>query len=106
MSEQIKTNELFSCEDEWLKELFNEVYPWEILSKIKPFILEVIKNNRMGFIEIKEGVMVGNNVKISQLATIEAPAIIGDNSEIRPGAYLRGNVIIGKNCVIGATIEI
>ena len=50
--------------------------------------------------------MVGENVKISEKATIIPPAIIGDNTEIRPGAYLRGNVVIGKNCVIGNSSEL
>ena len=44
--------------------------------------------------------------RISESAQIEPPAIIGNNSEIRHGAYLRGNVIVGENCVIGNSSEI
>ena len=50
--------------------------------------------------------MVGENVKIADTATILPPAIIGSGTEIRPGAYLRGNVITGENCVIGNSSEI
>lgn len=37
---------------------------------------------------------------------IKSPCIIGKNCEIRKGAYLRGNVIIGDNTVIGNSCEI
>ena len=33
-------------------------------------------------------------------------AVIGPGTEIRPGAYLRGNVITGPNCVIGNSSEL
>ena len=32
--------------------------------------------------------------------------MIGANTEIRPGAYLRGNVITGPDCVIGNSSEL
>ena len=102
----IKTKDLFNCEIEYLKELFNEDEPWMILPKIKDFILNFQKNGAPGFFELKDGVFVGKNVKIAPSATIESPAIIGEGCEIRPGAYIRGNVIIGCNCVIGNSSEI
>lgn len=106
MIKQIKTKDLFDCDVEYLKDLFNEDYPWEILPKIKDYINQFISNGAPGFYQIKENVFVGRNVTISPFATIEAPAIIGDNCEIRPGAYIRGNVVIGKNCVIGNSSEL
>ena len=102
----IKTKDLFNCEIEYLKELFNEEFPWSILLNIKDFIYNFQKNGAPGFFELKDGVFVGKNVKIAQTATIDPPAIIGDGCEIRPGAYIRGNVIVGQNCVIGNSSEI
>lgn len=102
----IKTKDLFNCEIEYLKELFNEEFPWSILRNIKDFIYNFQKNGAPGFFELKDGVFVGKNVKIAQTATIDPPAIIGDGCEIRPGAYIRGNVIVGQNCVIGNSSEI
>ena len=102
----IKTKDLFNCEIEYLKELFNEEFPWSILLNIKDFIYNFQKNGAPGFFELKDGVFVGKNVKIAQTATIDSPAIIGDGCEIRPGAYIRGNVIVGQNCVIGNSSEI
>ena len=104
---RLKACELFNLTTPYLNNLFNRVeYPWEILPKIKDFILELLKNPPNNFYIYKEGVLVGENVKISEKATIIPPAIIGDNTEIRPGAYLRGNVVIGKNCVIGNSSEL
>lgn len=103
----LKSIELFEITNPLLKNLFdNTIYPWEILSKIKNFIIETLNNPPNNFKLLKEGVLVGSNVKISENATIIAPAIIADNSEIRTGAYLRGNVIIGENCVIGNSSEL
>lgn len=107
MIKKVKTNELFECNTPYLKKLFSESeYPWEMLPKIKTLITELINNGLDGFTEISEGVFVGKNVKIYDNVTIEAPAIIGEGCEIRPGAFLRGNVITGANCVIGNSSEL
>lgn len=103
---KIKTRDLFDCTVPYLKELFEKnEYPWQILPEIKEHILSLIEKGLDGFTEIKEGVLIGRNVKIAEFVTIEAPAIIGHNTEVRPGAYLRGNVITGENCVLGNSCE-
>ena len=107
MNKLVKTNELFDCQDPLLKNLFIEYeYPWEILKQIKTFINELIEKGLDNFTEIEKGVFVGKNVKIHKSAVIESPAIIGDGTEIRPNAYLRGYVFVGKNCVIGNSSEL
>ncbi len=106
MNKCVKTKELFDCKTPYLKELFDEYeYPWEILPKIKEYINVLIERGIPGFHKLADGILVGENVKISPTATIEAPAIIGEGSEIRPGAYIRGNVITGSNCTIGNSTE-
>ncbi len=106
MRKNVKTLELFNCETPYIAPLLNEEYPWQILPKIKDYILSFIKEGAPGFNKLKDDVYIGNNVKISPFATIEGPAIIGDNVEIRPGAYIRGSVITGSNCVIGNSSEL
>lgn len=90
------------------KVLFKNVnYPWEVLPKIKEEIINLGNSlDKEKYKEIDKNIWIGENVKIDKLATIIAPCIIDSNTEIRPGAYLRGNVIIGKNCVIGNSVEI
>lgn len=107
LNKKVKTNELFECEVPYLKGLFSEsVYPWDMLPKIKGYIEKLMENMPEGFVEISEGVWVGKNVKIYPTATIEAPAIIGSGTEVRPGAFIRGSVITGENCVIGNSSEL
>ena len=103
----IKTKELFSTDNPLLKDVFEKsTYPWEILPQIKVIVKKALENGVEGFHLLEEGILVGDNVKIAKTATIEAPAIIGSNTELRPGAYLRGNVIIGGGCVIGNSSEL
>ncbi len=107
LNKKVKTKELFNCETPYLKELFEKhEYPWEILPEIKEYILKLIENGLDGFEEIAENVYVGKNVKIYPTTTIEGPAIIGEGTEIRPGAFIRGSVITGANCVIGNSSEL
>ncbi|MBO5415638.1 MAG: UDP-N-acetylglucosamine pyrophosphorylase [Clostridia bacterium] len=107
LSERVKTEELFECKTEYLKALFAAAeYPWEMLPKIKEYILGLIDEGIEGYTLIAEGVLVGENVKIYPTATIEGPTIIGSGSEIRPGAFIRGSVITGEKCVIGNSSEL
>lgn len=106
MSDKLKTCELYNCEVPYLKELFDSCeYPWEMLNKINSLILSLCEKGLDGFTEIKPNVFVGKDVSIADTATIESPAIIGHGTEIRPGAYIRGNVITGENCVLGNSSE-
>lgn len=107
MDKRVKTSELFQCEVPYLKPLFAECeYPWEMLPKIKAYILALIETGIEGFSLWREGILVGRDVKIHESAVITAPAIIGDGTEIRPSAFLRGAVITGEGCVIGNSSEL
>ena len=105
MNKPVKTSELFVCDTPYLRELFEGAeYPWEILGKIEGAIEKAAALG--GFEEIAPGIYVGSDVKISESATLIPPLLIGDKTEIRPSAYLRGRVIIGRDCVIGNSTEI
>lgn len=107
MIKKVKTQELFDCQCDYLKELFEGAeYPWEMLPRLKEYIKALIKNGIPGYKLIGEDVLVGENVKIYPTATIEGPTIIGEGTEIRPGAFIRGNVITGAGCVIGNSTEL
>lgn len=106
MNKLVKTKDLYECNVPYLKDLFDSSeHPWELLPKIKERIRELLEQGIPGFTELKPGVLVGENVKIAATATIEAPAIIGPGTEIRPGAFIRGNVITGAGCVMGNSSE-
>lgn len=103
----VKTKDLFECSTPYLIPIFEKnEYPWEILPEINGYIKSLISGDMVGFSELKKGVWVGKDVEIADTATIEPPAIFGDGTKIRPGAYIRGNVITGRNCVIGNSTEV
>lgn len=107
MNKLVETKDLFDCKTDYLKKLFDEyTYPWEILPDIKDYIYNLIEQGLEGFEMVSDGVYVGKNVKIYPTAVIEAPAIIGEGTQVRPGAFIRGAVITGANCVIGNSSEL
>ena len=106
-SKSVKTAELLSAQTPHIQRLLDGTeYAWDVIPRLKEYINGLISEGIDGFFEISEGVLVGDNVRISENAVIEPPAIIGSDTVIRPGAYLRGCVIIGAGCVIGNSTEI
>ena len=103
----VLTKELFNIEGpSYIKEFFDKYeYPWQMLPHIKELINDLLIKGIPGYTLLKEGVLVGENVSIAPTATIIAPAIIGSGTEIRPGAFIRGNLICGENCVLGNSSE-
>lgn len=90
------------------KKLFENIYyPWEVLPKIKSFILELGPTlSKDEYEEIKENVWVSKSAKIAGSAHIDGPTIIGKETEVRHCAFIRGGVIVGENCVVGNSTEI
>lgn len=80
--------------------------PWEALPKIGAWIKELQKTLGGDHEQREEGIFVHKSAKISEKAVLCAPCIVGAESEIRPGAFLRGNVIVGKNCTVGNSTEL
>ena len=107
MNKLVKTKDLFDCQTPYLASLFEEnEYPWQMLPKIKDLAKKIISEGLDGYTLIADGVLVGENVKIYPTATIEGPTVIGSGTEVRPGAFIRGGVITGENCVIGNSSEL
>ena len=59
-----------------------------------------------GAIFLGSRIAIGKGSLIEGGATIKAPAIIGDHTEVRQGAYLRGYCLIGDRCVVGHATEV
>lgn len=107
MNKEVKTSALFDCNVDYLIPLFEaSEYPWEMLPKIKEYILTLIEKGIDGYQKYSDQVLIGENVKIYPTATIEGPCIIGSGTEVRPGAFIRGSVITGQDCVIGNSSEL
>ena len=86
-----------------------DVAPWEWLKRIGPALAEhkfvAVLPARPAGVHVEGFVFIHPTVKLPPYATIIGPAWIGEGTEIRPGAFIRGNVIVGANCVLGNACE-
>lgn len=81
--------------------------PWDILKETEQLIKKISSELTPDLYNSPSpGVYISKSAHISPLATIEGPCIIDEETVLRPGAYIRGNVIIGKGCIIGNSTEI
>ena len=81
-------------------------YPWEALSGIQNFILELGSTLGEDYAEISPQVWVHRTAKIAPTAYLGAPCIIGQNTEVRHGAFIRGSALVGDGCVVGNSVEL
>ena len=108
----IKAKSLFSLPDS-LKQ-FRDFFmpddlPWDWVLKIKKALsacehLEAF-NSPYPALSITGDVFIHPTVKLPHVGTIQGPVWIGERCELRPGVYIRGNVIAGKGCVLGNSCE-
>lgn len=86
-----------------------EAAPWEWLKRIGSALaatqLEPATRTVPAGVHLEGAVHLAPDVKLPPYATIIGPAWIGAGTEIRPGAYIRGNVIAGAGCVLGNACE-
>ena len=109
----MKASSLFCLPDNMPFQSFfePEVAPWEWVSNIKEALASLDWSNAGLPENIPAGVSIEGNawihpsVKLPPYAQIIGPVWIGENTEIRSGAFIRGNVIIGSDCVIGNSCE-
>lgn len=113
----MKAKDLFTFPKslEKFAKFFNlEAPPWEWVACIKTALADVDFSqleDAKDPSEIPSGVQVGKNVfihksvKLPPYAVFDGPAWISENVEVRIGAYVRGNVIVGKDSVIGNSCE-
>lgn len=82
-------------------------YPWELLPEIAPFIAALGPQlSKDKYDLLKEGVWVAKSARIADYATILGPAIIGEEVELRPGAFIRSHVYVGPHSVVGNSSEL
>lgn len=102
-------NQLFhDLEETQAKSLLEQVeFPWEALPKIHDFILQLGPTlSKDEYEERDEHVWIAKTAKIYPNTYIAGPTIIGPNTEVRPGAFVRGNALVGAGCVIGNSTEL
>ena len=106
--EQFKISNLYNLEETIAADLMKQAeYPWEILPKIKELIPALGEKLDPDVYEKKgENIWIAKSAKIAPTASITGPVIIGEETEVRPGAFIRGNALVGNNCVVGNSTEL
>ena len=82
-------------------------YPWQGLDGIKDLILSL--GPRLPAEEYDhpaDGVWVAKSADVYPSAYLGAPCIIGPETEVRHGAFIRGSALIGAHCVVGNSVEL
>lgn len=106
--EECKVCNLYDLSQTLAKDLLERViYPWEALSQIDDYILEIgnkLDSNK--YDKIGEDVWIAKTAKVMETAYIHGPAIIGENAEIRHCAFIRGKVIVGAQAIVGNSTEL
>lgn len=106
--EKLMIKNLFDLDKTIAKDLFEgAVYPWEVLPKIKEFIVK-LGNTLDPEIYEKRGddIWVAKSAKVAPSAYLGGPLIICENAEIRHCAFIRGSAIVGAGAVVGNSTEL
>ena len=106
--EEVKIKNLYNLNETIAKDIFEGcIYPWEVLPKIKDFIITLGESlNKEEYEKIGENIWIAKSAKIAKTAYINGPAIIGKNAEVRHCAFIRGSAIVGENSVVGNSTEL
>ena len=105
---ECKIENLYNLNETIAKDVFDGcTYPWEVLPKIKDFIIHLGNTlSKEEYDKIGENVWIAKTAKVAPTAYINGPAIIGKNAEVRHCAFIRGNAIVGENAVVGNSTEL
>lgn len=82
-------------------------YPWEILPTLRSFLVTYAQTLSQEIYEQRgDGIWIARTAKIAPSASITGPVVIGPDTEVRHGAYIRGSALIGAGCVVGNSCEL
>lgn len=104
----LKTEQLYDLSHTLASELLRDCeYPWLALPHIKGFILSLGATLPQDWYEHPaEDIWIARSARVAPSATLCGPLIVGEDTEIRTGAYIRGSVLIGCGCVVGNSCEL
>ncbi len=87
--------------------LANFRYPWEALDGLSDFLKGYGKTLSSELYEkVAPDVWIAKSATVASNVSIKGPAIVGEGSELRTGAFLRGAVLVGKDAVVGNSVEL
>jgi NDP-sugar pyrophosphorylase family protein len=103
-----QTENFFDISKTVAADIFTEVNNvWDVLPKISEFIIKLGNTlPKKVFNQRGENIWIAKTAKIADTAYLNGPLIIDENAEVRHCAFIRGNAIVGKNCVVGNSTEL
>lgn len=103
-----QNQDLFDLSHTLARELFLTVeYPWQVLPQIGDFIKTLgLQLSAEMFDHPAEFVWIAKSAQVAPTASITGPCIICANAEVRHCAFIRGNALVGENCVVGNSVEL
>lgn len=104
----LKITDLFDCGHTMAAEYLSQFeYPWQALAGIGEFVASLGKTlSEDEYDNTGENVWIAKDAVIFPGANIYGPAVIGHKTEVRPGAFIRGSVLVGNGCVVGNSTEL
>lgn len=108
MNESIEIKSLFDLNETIAAKIFEGcTFPWEVLSKIGAFIVEL--GNTLPEDEYEkrgDNVWIAKSAKVFPSSYINGPCIIDKDAEVRHCAFIRENAIVGAGAVVGNSTEL
>ena len=108
MSNNITISDLYNLDETIAAKLFEgATYPWEVLPRIRDFILELGSTLPEDIFEKRgEDIWVAKSAKVALTACLNGPLIIDEEAEVRHCAFVRGSAIVGRGAVVGNSTEL
>jgi NDP-sugar pyrophosphorylase family protein len=86
-----------------------ELSPWQwvplIAEALETVAFEPLAIEVPAGLHVEGPVLIHPSVQLPAYGSIKGPAYIGAGTELRPGVFIRGNVIAGEHCVLGNSCE-
>ena len=103
----MKNKDIFISDNSIAIELIKKyTYPYEVLPNIHDYILELGDRLDTNYVRKGTNIWIHNTAIVDDDVKIIGPCIVDAFATLRHSAYIRGNVIIGKNSTIGNSCEI
>jgi NDP-sugar pyrophosphorylase family protein len=103
--------ELFSDLPAPFATAYDALRPWQLLDGgIEAFLgsqpsSEIHGRVHPGAHLLGDRIVIGKGSRVAPGAVLEGPLWIGEDVEVRVGAYVRGGCYVGNGCVVGANVE-
>ncbi|MCR4745240.1 MAG: UDP-N-acetylglucosamine pyrophosphorylase [Lachnospiraceae bacterium] len=106
--EAAKINNLYDLNETKAADYLKQFeYPWEALSGIGDMIIKIGESLDPEIYEKKgENIWIAKSAKVWPTVSITGPCIIGERTEVRQCAFIRGKALVGDDCVVGNSTEL